>query len=380
MNFNLTDEQAMVLKMVKDLAQNEIAPRAAYIDESGEFPKENIEALSELGLMGMTIPTEYGGSFMDNLSYIMAVEEISKACASTGAVMSIHSSTTCNAIVNFGTEAQKHQYLPSLAGEGKIAAFALTEADSGSDAASIKTNAVLEGDTYILNGTKCFISNSGVADLYTIFAKTDRNSGVKGISAFIVEKDTPGLTIGKKENKMGIRGSITCELIIEDLRIPKENLLGKEGQGFKIAMVALDSARIGAGAQAVGIAQAAYETALQYAKERKQFGRPIIDFQGIGFMLADMAMQIEAARLLVYKAASLKDEGKPFGMEAAMCKTFASDMSVKVALDAIQVLGGYGYMKEYPTERYLRDAKITQIYEGTNQIQRVVICNYLKSL
>lgn len=372
--FNLTQEQEMVIKMVRDLAQNEIAPRAAQVDETGEFPWENIKNLNELGLMGMTIPVEYGGSFIDNLTYIMAVEEIAKACAATAAIMSIHSSATCNAITSFGTEEQKQKYLPRLAGECKISAFAITEADSG----SIKTTAVLEGDTYVLNGTKCFISNSGVADVYTIFAKTDKSKGVRGISAFIVEAGTPGLTIGKVEDKMGIRGSITCELIIEDLRIPKENLLGKEGEGFKIAMIALDSARIGVGAQAVGIAQAAYETALQYSKERKQFGQPIIDFQGIGFMLADMAMQIESARLLVYKAASLKDAGLPFTKEAAMCKTVASDVAVKVALDAIQILGGYGYMKEYPTERYLRDAKITQIYEGTNQILRVVISNHLK--
>lgn len=378
MNFNLTSEQEMIVKMVRDLAQNELAPRASQIDETGEFPWENIKLLNDLGLMGMTIPTEYGGSYVDTLSYVMAVEEVSKACAATGAIMSIHSSATCNAIAIFGTEEQKQKYLPGLAGDCKIAAFALTEADSGSDAGSIKTTAVWDGDHYVLNGTKCFITNSGVADVYTIFAKTDKSNGVKGISAFIVEAGTPGLTIGKKEKKMGIRGSITCELVIENLRVPRENRLGREGEGFKIAMVTLDSARIGIGAQAVGIAQAAYETALQYSKDRKQFGKPIIDFQGIGFMLADMAMQIESARLMVYKAACLKDDGKPFSKEAAMCKTVASDMAVKVALDAIQILGGYGYMQEYPTERYLRDAKITQIYEGTNQIQRVVICNHLK--
>lgn len=378
MNFNLNQEQEMVIKMVRDLAQNEIAPRAAEIDKTGEFPWENIKQLNDLGLMGMTIPTEYGGSFIDNLTYVMAVEEIAKACAATAAIMSIHSSAGCNAIVTFGTEEQKHKYLPGLANECKISAFAITEPDSGSDAGSIKTSAVLEGDTYVLNGTKCFISNSSVADIYTIFAKTDKTQGTKGISAFIVEAGTPGLKIGKVENKMGIRGSVTCELILEDVRIPKENLLGKEGEGFKIAMIALDSARIGVGAQAVGIAQAAYDTALQYAKERKQFGQPIINFQAIGFMLADMAMKIESARLLVYKAAWLKDAGLPFSKEAAMCKTVASDMAVQVALDAIQILGGYGYMKDYPTERYLRDAKITQIYEGTNQILRMVVTNHLK--
>lgn len=377
MNFELTQEQEMVVKMARDVVTDVIAPRAAEVDEKGEYPAENIKILNDLGLMGLTIPEEYGGSKVDTLTYAMVIEEIAKGCAATAAIMSIHSSATCNAINTFGTEEQKQKYLPRLANHGKPCAFAITEADSGSDAGSIKTTAVLDGDSYVLNGTKCFISNAGAADVYTIFAKTDKNSGIRGISAFIVEAGTPGLNIGKHENKMGIRGSITCELIIDNLRIPKENLLGKEGQGFKIAMVALDSARVGVGAQAVGIAQAAFDTALAYAKERKQFGKPIIDFQGIGFMLADMAIQIESTRLLVYKAASLKDAGKPFGKEAAMAKCLASDMSVQVCLNAIQILGGYGYMKEYPTERYLRDAKITQIYEGTNQIQRVVICNYL---
>jgi Acyl-CoA dehydrogenases len=377
MNFELTQEQEMIVKMTRDVVTDVIAPRASEVDEKGEYPAENIKILNELGLMGLTIPEEYGGNKVDTLTYVMVVEEIAKGCATTAAIMSIHSSATCNAIAIFGTKEQKQKYLPRLASEGKPCAFAITESDSGSDAGSIKTTALLDGDSYVLNGTKCFISNSSAAGIYTIFAKTDKNSGIKGISAFIVEAGTPGLNIGKHENKMGIRGSVTCELIIENLRIPAENLLGKEGEGFKIAMVALDAARIGVGAQAVGIAQAAYDTALAYAKERKQFGKPILNFQGIGFILADMAMQIESARLLVYKAASLKDAGKPFGKEAAMCKCLASDMAVQVCLNAIQILGGYGYMKEYPTERFLRDAKITQIYEGTNQIQRVVICNYL---
>jgi alkylation response protein AidB-like acyl-CoA dehydrogenase len=377
MNFDLTQDQEMIIKMTRDVVADVIAPRAAEVDETGEFPAENIKVLSELGLMGLTVPEEYGGTKVDTVTFAMVVEEIAKGCAATASIMSIHSTTTVMTILNFGTEEQKQKYLPGLASE-KVCAFALTEPDSGSDAGSIKTSAVLDGDSYVLNGTKCFISNSGAADVYTIFAKTDKSAGTKGITAFIVEAGTPGLNIGKHENKMGIRGSLTCELIIENLRIPKENLLGKEGQGFKIAMNALDCARVGAAAQAVGIAQAAYETALEYAKERKQFGKPIIDFQGIGFMLADMAMQIEAARGLVYKAAYANDAGKPAGKEGAMAKCFAADMSVQVCLNAIQILGGYGYMKDYPTERYLRDAKITQIYEGTNQIQRVVICNYLK--
>lgn len=377
MIFDLTQEQEMIVKMARDVVTDIIAPRAAEVDEKGEYPAQNIRILNELGLMGLTVPEEYGGTKVDTLTYAMVIEEIAKGCAATASILSIHSSTTCNTITNFGTEEQKQKYLPRLVNDGKPCAFALTESDSGSDAGSIKTTAVLDGDSYVLNGTKCFISNSSAADIYTIFAKTDKTQGTRGISAFIVEAGIPGLSIGKHENKMGIRGSVTCELIIENLRIPKYNLLGKEGEGFKIAMVALDEARIGVGAQAVGIAQAAYETALAYAKERKQFGKPIIAYQGIGFMLADMATQIESARLLVYKAACLKDAGKPFGKEAAMCKCLASDMSVQVCLNAIQILGGYGYMKEYPTERYLRDAKITQIYEGTNQIQRVVICNYL---
>ncbi|MGE5403880.1 MAG: acyl-CoA dehydrogenase [Candidatus Saccharibacteria bacterium] len=377
MNFDLTQEQEMVVKMARDVVNEVIGPRAAKVDETGEYPEDNIKILGELGLMGLTINEEYGGIKVDTATYAMIVEELGKGCASTASIMNIHSTTSCLTIGRFGNEEQKKRFLPRLAA-GRVGAFALTEADSGSDAGSIKTTAVLDGDSYVLNGTKCFISNSGPAEIYTIFAKTDKNSGTKGISAFLVEAGTPGLTVGKHENKMGIRGSITCELIIDNLRIPKENLLGEEGKGFKIAMSVLDNARLGAGAMAVGIAQAAFDTALAYAKERKQFGKPIIEFQGIGFMLADMAMQIESARGLVYKAACLDDAGKPYGKEAAMAKCFASDMAVQVCLNAIQILGGYGYMKDYPTERYLRDAKILQIYEGTNQIQRVVITNYLK--
>lgn len=378
MNFDLTQEQEMIIKMARDVVADVIAPRAAEVDATGEYPEDNIKILGELGLMGLTIDEAYGGTKVDTATYAMIVEELAKGCGSTASIMNIHSTTSCLTIGRFGTEEQKQKYLTRLAA-GIVGAFAITESDSGSDAGSIKTTAVLDGDHYVLNGTKCFISNSGPAEIYTIFAKTDKNSGTRGISAFLVEAGMPGLTIGKHENKMGIRGSITCELIIENLRVPKENLLGEEGKGFKIAMNVLDNARLGAGAMAVGIAQAAYETALAYAKERKQFGKPIIDFQGIGFMLADMAMQIESARCLVLKAACLEDAGKPYGKEAAMAKCFASDMAVQVCLNAIQVLGGYGYMKDYPTERYLRDAKILQIYEGTNQIQRVVITNYLKN-
>jgi alkylation response protein AidB-like acyl-CoA dehydrogenase len=378
MDFKVNPEQEMMVKIVRDLAEKEIAPRAEEVDLKGEFPWENIKAMNELGLLGLTTPEEYGGSLVDSVTYMAVIEEISKACAATGAIMAIHSSAGVMGIVNYGTEKQKQKYLPRLAEEGKIAAFALTEPGAGSDASSVKTTAVLDGDEYVLNGTKCFISNGGVADVYTVFAMTDRSKGVKGISAFIVEHGTPGFSYGKIENKMGIRGSATSELIFDNCRIPKENLLGNEGEGFKIAMQVLDGARIGVGAQAVGIAQAAYEAALQYSKEREQFGKPIFAFQAISFMLADMAIQIEAARLMVHKAAWLKDAGLPYGKEAAMAKTIASDMAQKVTADAVQIMGGYGYSKEYPVERYMRDAKITQIYEGTNQILRVVIANYLK--
>lgn len=378
MDFKISQEQEMMVKIVRDLAQKEIALRAEYIDETGEFPWENINSLNELGLLGMTVPEEYGGSLTDTITYIMAIEEISKACASTGAIMAIHNSAGLGGLVRFGTEEQKKKYLPRVAEGGKLAALALTEPGAGSDAAAVKTTAVLKDDHYVINGTKCFISNGGVADVYTVLAMTDSSKGVKGMSAFIVEAGTLGFGYGKKENKMGIRGSATCELFFDNCKIPKENLLGNEGEGFKIAMFILDGARIGIGAQAVGIAQAAYEAALQYSKERQQFGKPIFNFQAISFMLADMAMQIEAARLMVYKAAYLKDAGLPYGKEAAMAKTFASDMAQKVTADAVQIMGGYGYSKEYPVERYMRDAKITQIYEGTNQIQRIVISNYLK--
>ncbi|HZK26316.1 MAG TPA: acyl-CoA dehydrogenase [Thermoclostridium sp.] len=378
MNFDLTQEQEMIVKMARDVATDVLAPRAAEVDEKGEYPAENIKVLADLGLMGLTIAEEYGGTNLDTATYTMVVEELAKGCGSTASIMNIHNTTACLTLARFGTEEQKQKYLASLS-SGGVGSFAITEADSGSDAGSIKTTAVRDGDNYILNGTKCFISNAGRAEVYTIFAKTDKEAGTRGISAFLVEAGTPGLTVGKQENKMGIRGSITCELIIEDVVVPKENLIGEEGKGFRVAMNVLDNARLGCAAMSVGIAQAAFETALEYAKERKQFGKPIIDFQGIGFMLSDMAMQIEASRSLVYRAACADDAGQPsFGKLAAMAKCLASDMSVQVCLDAIQVLGGYGYMKEYPTERFLRDAKITQIYEGTNQIQRVVITNNLK--
>ena len=369
----LNEEQLSLQKVIRDFAKQEIAPNAARYDEAEEFPWDNLHKMAELGLLGMPVAEEYGGSGTDTLSYIVAIEEISKACASTGAIMAVHTSTGIMPIALYGSEEQKKKYIPDLATGKKIGAFALTEPGAGSDAAQVQTTAVGDGDEYVLNGSKCFITNGGEAEIYTILASTDKSKGTKGITAFIVEKGTPGFTFGKKEHKLGIRASTTRELILQDCRIPKENMLGKEGDGFKNAMTVISGARIGISAQAVGIAQAAYEAALEYSKVRVQFGKPIAKQQVISFMLADMAIQIEAARQLVYHAAQMKDAGKPFDKEAAMAKTYSSDTAVQIALDAIQILGGYGYTRDYPVERYLRDAKITQIYEGTNQIQRLVI-------
>lgn len=373
----LTDEQQDLQKMVQEFVKKEIAPKAAHYDHTEEFPWDNIKKMAALGLMGIPVPEAYEGTELDTVSYMLTIEEISKACAATGAILAVHTSAGTMPILLFGTEEQKQKYIPPLANGEKVGAFALTEPGAGSDASRVTTTAVPDGDDYVLNGTKCFITNGGAAETYVVFASTDRTKGVKGITGFIVEKGTPGFVIGKKEEKMGIRASSTTELIFENCRIPKENLLGKIGEGFKIAMVVLDGARIGIGAQAVGIAQGAYEEALQYAKVREQFGKPIAAQQAVSFMLADMAIEIEAARQMVYHAAALKDAGRPYGKEAAMSKTFASDVAVKVALDAVQIMGGYGYSREYPVERMLRDAKITQIYEGTNQIQRVVIAGHI---
>ncbi len=373
----LTNEQDDLRRLVNDFAKQKIAPQAAVYDRTGEFPWENIKQMAELGLMGLPIPEEYNGGGTDAVSYIVAIEEISKACAATGAIMAVHTSAGIMPILLYGTPEQKKKYIPDLAAGKKIAAFALTEPGAGSDASQVMTTAVLDGDEYVLNGTKCFITNGITANTYCVFATTDKSKGLKGITGFIVEKGTPGFSFGKKEDKMGIRASSTSELIFQNCRIPIGNLLGKIGEGFKIAMIVLDGARIGIGAQAVGIAQSAYDQAREYSKARVQFGKPIAALQAVGFMLADMAIQIEAARQLVYHAAELKDAGLPFGKEAAMAKTFASDTAVKFALDAVQIMGGYGYSREYPVERILRDAKITQIYEGTNQIQRVVIARHI---
>ncbi|WP_394218120.1 acyl-CoA dehydrogenase [Halobacillus trueperi] len=373
MNFTLTEEQEMLRKMVRDFAKNEVEPTAADRDEEERFDREIFDKMAELGLTGIPWPEEYGGIGSDFVSYVIAVEELSRVCASTGVTLSAHISLASWPIYKFGTEEQKQKYLTQLASGEALGAYALSEPGAGSDVSSMRTQAKLDGDHYVLNGSKVWITNGGVADIYVVFAKTDPNEGNRGISAFIVEKDTPGFTTGKKEKKLGIRSSPTTELIFEDCKIPKENLLGEEGKGFKVAMMTLDGGRNGIAAQAVGIAQGALDESVNYAKEREQFGKPIAQLQGISFKLADMATEIEASRLLTYQAAYLESEGLPYSKASAMAKLFAGDTAMKVTTEAVQVHGGYGYTKDYPVERYMRDAKITQIYEGTQEIQRLVV-------
>lgn len=379
MNFSLTEDQKMMKKMVRDFVEEEVIPQAAIIDETQSFPLSLMKKMGELGLMGIPVPEEYGGAGSDFFSYTLAIEEIARGCASTAIIMAVHTTIGTFPILYFGTEEQKQRYLPKLARGEILGAFALTEANSGSDASSLVTTAKRCGDHYVINGSKRFITNSGYAGVYTVMASTDRSMGSHGITAFLVDADTPGFFIGKREKKMGLNGASSCELIFEDMVVPVENRLGEEGQGFKIAMALLDEGRIGIGAQAVGIAQAAFDAALDYAQERVQFKQEIMNFQGIQFMLADMSTQLEAARLLVYRAASNRVKGQSYSKEASMAKLFASEMAVKVTNDAMQIFGGYGYTKEYNVERYLRDAKITQIYEGTNQIQRIVIAKHLRN-
>lgn len=373
MNFKLTEEHEMIRKMVRDFARNEVAPTAAERDEEERFDREIFDKMAELGLTGIPWPEEYGGIGSDYLAYCIAIEELSRVCASTGVTLSAHTSLAGWPVYKFGTEEQKQKYLRPMAQGEKIGAYGLTEPGSGSDAGGMKTSAKLDGDHYILNGSKIFITNGGIADIYVVFAVTDPSAKQKGISAFILESSFPGFSVGKKEKKLGIRSSPTTEIIFEDCRVPKENLLGKEGEGFKIAMMTLDGGRNGIAAQAVGIAQGALDAAVAYAKERHQFGKPIAAQQGIGFKLADMATNVEAARLLTYQAAWLESEGLPYGKESAMSKLFAGDTAMKVTTEAVQVFGGYGYTKDYPVERFMRDAKITQIYEGTQEIQKLVI-------
>jgi acyl-CoA dehydrogenase len=378
MNFEFTTEQAEIRNLVRTFAREVIAPRAAEIDEKDEFPRDILRKMGELGLMGLPVPEEWGGVGADFLSYISAIEEISYASATVGVILAVHTSVGTFPIVYFGTEEQKRKFVPKLASGEWLGAFALTEPNAGSDASSIRTRAVLDGDHYVLNGSKMFITNGGEADVYCAFAVTDPKRGNRGITAFLVEKDTPGFRVGKKEKKMGLNGSATCELLFEDARVPVENRLGNENEGFSIAMRLLDAGRIGIAAQGLGIARAAFDAANRYVRERKQFGQEIFQFQGIQFMLADMATKIEAAKWLVYHAAHLRQQGKPCAKEASMAKLFATDTAMQVTTDAVQLFGGYGYVKEYHVERYMRDAKITQIYEGTNQIQRIVIARHLQ--
>ncbi len=378
MDFKLSSDHEMIQKTIRDFAINEVEPGAAERDEEERFDIEIFHKMGELGLTGLPWEEKYGGAGFDFLAYAIAVEELSKVCASTGVTLSAHVSLCSWPIWKFGTEEQKEKFLIPLAEGTKLGAFAITETMAGSDASGTKTTAVLDGDAYILNGSKIFITNGYYADTYIVIARTGpKELGYKSISAFIVEKDTPGFTFGKKEKKMGIRSSATYELIFEDCRVPKENLLGKEGEGFKIGMMILDGGRNGIAAQALGIAGGAYEYALEYAKQRVQFGKPIADLQAIRFKLADMATKIECAKLLTYKAAWLEGLQEPYGLASAMAKVFAGDTAMYVTTEAVQILGGYGYCREYPVERMMRDAKITQIYEGTNEIQRVVIANLL---
>ncbi|HFJ9425921.1 acyl-CoA dehydrogenase AcdA [Bacillus cereus] len=377
MHFKLSEEHEMIRKMVRDFAKNEVAPTAAERDEEERFDRELFDQMAELGLTGIPWPEEYGGIGSDYLAYVIAIEELSRVCASTGVTLSAHTSLAGWPIFKFGTEEQKQKFLRPMAEGKKIGAYGLTEPGSGSDAGGMKTIAKRDGDHYILNGSKIFITNGGIADIYVVFALTDPESKQRGTSAFIVESDTQGFSVGKKESKLGIRSSPTTEIMFEDCRIPVENLLGEEGQGFKVAMQTLDGGRNGIAAQAVGIAQGALDASVEYARERHQFGKPIAAQQGIGFKLADMATDVEAARLLTYQAAWLESEGLPYGKESAMSKVFAGDTAMRVTTEAVQVFGGYGYTKDYPVERYMRDAKITQIYEGTQEIQRLVISRML---
>ncbi|GIN86475.1 acyl-CoA dehydrogenase [Heyndrickxia sporothermodurans] len=372
MNLQYSEEQEMMRKMVRDFAETEIAPFVERMEE-GEFPRDIIRKMAELGLMGITIPEKYGGSEMDFTSYIIAINELSKVSATIGVILSVHTSVGTNPILYFGTEEQKKKFIPKLASGEYLGAFCLTEPSAGSDAGNLKSKAIKKGDHYIINGSKVFITNGGEADTYIVFALTNQGLGKDGISTFIVEKNTPGLIIGKDEKKMGLHGSRTVQLTFEDMAVPVKNLLGNEGEGFKIAMANLDVGRIGIAAQALGIAEAALEKSIAYAKERVQFGKPIATQQGVGFKLADMATNVEAAKLLVYCSANLRTQGLPCKTEASMAKLFASKTAVDVTTEAIQIFGGYGYTKEYPVERYFRDAKITEIYEGTSEIQRLVI-------
>ena len=377
MDFNLTRDQEMIRNVVRDFAQEVIVPRATDIDRSGEFPMDIMQKLAEMDLMGLPFPEEYGGAGAGFTSYCLATEEITRACASTGITYEAHVSLGSKPIYLFGTEEQKQEYLSVLCRGQAMGSFGLTEPEAGSDAGGTKTTAVLEGDQWVINGGKCFITNASFAKFVTITAITDKGKGKRGISALIVPTDAPGFTIRSNYEKLGLNGSNTTELFFDNVRIPKENLVGKEGEGFKQFLKVLDGGRVAVAAMAVGIAQASLDASLKYAKERVQFGRTISKFQAIQFKLADMATHVELARLMYLKAAWLEDNGLPFGKEAAIAKLFASEIATKAALDAIQIHGGYGYMKEFPVERYLRDAKLLEIGEGTSEVNRLVIARHL---
>lgn len=373
MNFELTKTQQLFRQMIREFAEKEVKPLAAEVDEQERFPMETVAKMARLGIFGIPIPKAYGGAGGDNIMYSIAVEELSRVCATTGVIVSAHTSLCAAPILDHGTEEQKQKYLPKLASGEWLGAFGLTEPNAGTDASAQQTMAVEEGDHYVLNGNKIFITNAGYAHVYVIFAMTDKSLGTKGISAFIVEEGMPGFSVGKKESKMGIRGSATCELIFENCIVPKENLLGKIGGGFGIAMKTLDGGRIGIASQALGIAQGAMDETVKYTKERKQFGKSLSQFQNMQFQMADLQTKVEAARLLVRSASFKKDSGIPYSADAAMAKLFAAETAMEVTTKAVQFHGGYGYTREYPVERMMRDAKITEIYEGTSEVQRMVI-------
>lgn len=377
MAYQLNEEQRMIRAMVRDFARDVVLPTAAERDRTKAFPSESLKQMGELGLMGMNVPPEYNGAGVDTVSYSLALQEIAYACASTAVVMSVHNSVACGPIYIYGSDYLKETFLKPLAAGQKIGSFALTEAGAGSDPASQKTRAVRDGDTYVINGSKMFITTGKNSDLTVVTAYTDKGQRHRGISAFVVEKGTPGFSVGKEEEKMGLRASDTAELIFEDCRVPARNIVGREGDGFVIAMTSLDGGRIGISSQSVGVAQACLDAAVSYAKQRVQFGKTIAQFQGIRWMIADMATQIEAARLLTFNAASMRDRGENYSGAASMAKVFASEMANKVAYQAIQIHGGYGYIKEFPVERYYRDVRVFTIYEGTSEIQRKVIANHV---
>jgi len=373
MDFELNEEHRMVRDMVRDLAQKEVVPRAAEVDKTEAFPAENIQKMAELGLLGLPYPEDFGGGGGDYLGYAIAVEEIARACGSTALIYAAHVSLGCGPIYDFGSREQKQKWLPRLCSGQGLAAFGLTEPEAGSDAGATRTTAVRDGGSYVLNGSKMWITSGAIADVVTCTAKTDSQAGTRGISSFLVERGTPGFVPGKNEPKMGLKGSVTSALSFENCRVPAENLLGKEGEGFKQALITLDAGRISIGAMALGLAQAAFDEAVRYSKERVQFGQPIAKFQAIQWMIADMATEIDAARLMVYRAAAMKDAGLRFTKEAAMAKLHASEVAERTAFKALQVHGGYGYSREYPVERIYRDQRLCSIGEGTSEIQRLVI-------